>query len=83
MLLLFSIRVAERPPVWLRCVHSVYRACLSRTFISFFVCPSFVFGFEGGMRDLIVLNTDQCLSIYFPKYWFSNVIANAWSRARP
>ena len=30
----------------------------------FFVCPTFPFGFEGGMWDLIVLIPDNCLSIY-------------------
>ena len=29
------------------------------------VCPSFPFGIEGGMWDLIVLIPDHCLSIYF------------------
>ena len=28
------------------------------------VCSSFPFGFEGGMRDLIELVPDHCLSIY-------------------
>ena len=31
-----------------------------------FVCPSFPFGIEGGMWDVIVLIRDHCLSIYFP-----------------
>ena len=40
--------------------------CVSfREHISIFVCPSFPFGFEGGMWDLIVLTPDRCLSIYF------------------
>ena len=29
------------------------------------VCPSFHFGFDGGMWDLIVLIPDYCLSVYF------------------
>ena len=29
------------------------------------VCASFPFDFEGGMRDLIVLIPDHCLSTYF------------------
>ena len=33
MLPLFSIRVAERSPVWERAVHAVSCACLSLTFI--------------------------------------------------
>ena len=28
------------------------------------VCPSFPFGIEGGMWDVIVLFPDHCLSIY-------------------
>ena len=31
----------------------------------FCVCPSFPFGFKGGMWDMIVLVPDHCLSIYF------------------
>ena len=31
----------------------------------FSVCPSFHFGIEGGMWDVIVLIPDHCLSIYF------------------
>ena len=38
MLLLFSVRVAEWPPLRERAVHSVYCACLSWTFFSFSVC---------------------------------------------
>ena len=30
------------------------------------MCPSFPFGIEGGMWDVIVLIPDHCLSIYFP-----------------
>ena len=29
------------------------------------MCPSFPFGIEGGIWDLIVLIPDHCLSIYF------------------
>ena len=29
------------------------------------MCPSFPFGIEGGMWDVIVLIPDHCLSIYF------------------
>ena len=65
MLLLFSIKVAERPPVWERAVHSVYCACLSRTFINFCVRSSVPFGFEGGMLGLIIIIPDHCFSIYF------------------
>ena len=31
----------------------------------FCVCPSFLFGFEGGAWDLIVLMPDYCFSVYF------------------
>ena len=37
-------------------------------FINWCMCPSFRFGFEGGIWDLIVLIPDHCLSVYFPKY---------------
>ena len=33
--------------------------------LSICVCPSFPFGFDGGMGDLIVLIPDHCLYIYF------------------
>ena len=65
MLLLFSVRVAEWPPDWIRAVHTVYCACLSWAFVKFHVCPSFPFGIEGGMWDVIVLIPDHCLSVYF------------------
>ena len=38
MLLLFSSRVAEKPPDRGRDVHLVYCVCLSRTFINLCVC---------------------------------------------
>ena len=31
----------------------------------FYVCPSFPFGIEGGMWDVIVLIPDHCFSLYF------------------
>ena len=34
-------------------------------FVKFCVCPSFPFGIEGGMWDVIVLILDHCLSVYF------------------
>ena len=52
MLLPFLFRVAERPPVWERAVHS--GNCLSWAFVKFCVCPSFPFGIEGGMWDVIL-----------------------------
>ena len=45
--------------------HSVICACLSWALVKFCVCPSFPFGIEGGMRDVIVLIPDHCLSINF------------------
>ena len=33
--------------------------------VKFCVCPSFPFGIEGGMLDVIVLVPDHCLSVYF------------------
>ena len=65
MLLTFSIRVPEWPPVCKRAVHSVNCTCLSWALVKFCVCPSFPFGIEGGMWDVIVLIPDHCLSIYF------------------
>ena len=50
---------------WGRSVHSVSCACLSSVFVEFCVCPSFLFGIEGRMWDVIVLISDHCLSIYF------------------
>ena len=67
MLLPFSIRVAERPPVWERAVHSVNCTCLSWALVKFCVCPSFPFGIEGGIWNVMVLIPDHCLSIYFPE----------------
>ena len=42
--------------------------CLSWASVKFCVCPSFPFGTEGGMWDVIVLIPDYCLSIYFTYY---------------
>ena len=36
--------------------------------VKFCVCPSFPFGTEGGMWDVIILIPDHCLSIYFTHY---------------
>ena len=65
MLLPFSVRVAERPPVSERAVHSVDCTGLSWALVKFCVCPSFPFGIEGGIWDVIVFIPDHCLSIYF------------------
>ena len=35
-------------------------------FVKFCVCPSFPFGIENRMWDMIVLIPDHCLSICFP-----------------
>ena len=66
MLLLFSIRVAEWP---LACEELFIRftvrvLCQCNTFISICVCP-LPFSFEGGMRVVILLIPDHCLSFYF------------------
>ena len=60
MILQFSERVAELPPVWVCAVHGVFRERLS-----IYMCSSFRFGFEGDMSDLIVLIHDRCLSFFF------------------
>ena len=65
MLLPFSIRVTECPPVWERAVHSVLLVRVFRGPLSNFVCTSFPFGIGGEMWDVIVLITDHCLSFYF------------------
>ena len=36
----------------------------------FCVCPSFPFGIEVGMWDMIVLISNHCLSIYFVALFF-------------
>ena len=43
--------------------HSVSLLCVS--FVSVCVWPSFSFGFEGGMWDVIILVSDHCLSFHF------------------
>ena len=51
MLLLFSVRVAERPPV---CEKALHCACF-REHLSICMSASFPLCFEGGMVDLTVL----------------------------
>ena len=64
MLLPFSIRVTEWPPVWIK--YSVYQAYyIFHERLSVCVCASFSFGFEGKMWDLIVLVPDHCLCFHF------------------
>ena len=46
--------------LFIRFIVCVFRVCLSM-----FVCASFPFGFEGGEWNLIVLDSDHCLSFYF------------------
>ena len=60
MVLLFSVRVAESPPVWERAAYCV-TVRIFRERLSIFVCDSSLFGFEGGIWGLIVLVTDHCL----------------------
>ena len=64
MLLQFSVTVAEWPTVWKRAALSVYSACLSRTFVNFYVHASFPFDFEGGIWYSIVLLPEHCFYIY-------------------
>ena len=64
MLLPFSVRVAESPPVWKVAVPSINCTCLSWALVKFCVYP-FPFGIEGGMWDVIVLIPDLCISIFF------------------
>ena len=47
--------------------YSVNCTCLSLALVKFCVCPSFHFGIEGGLWDVIVLIPDHYLSVYFPK----------------
>ena len=53
MLLLFSIKVVEWPPVWERAVHSVNCAGLSWELVKFCACPSLPFGIEDEMWDVL------------------------------
>ena len=62
MSLLFSIRVAA---YHLFGKELFIRLTVHVLLINFYVCPSFPFGFEGGMSDLIVLILDHCLSDTF------------------
>ena len=61
------------PPVWERAVHSVNCTCLSWELVKFCLCPSFPFGIEGGMWDVIVLIPDHNLSIYFDEEYRSHM----------
>ena len=47
------------------CSFGLLCVCLSCTFIKYCVCPSFPSGFEGGMRNVIVLIPDHYVSMYF------------------
>ena len=71
MLLLFSIRVAERPPVWERAVNSVYHRCLSETFVSFcvcvllsFLCPSLEVVEEAYCFCVVRPSVCECVCLY-------------------
>ena len=46
-------------------VHLVNCTCRSWEVVKFCVCPSFPYGIEGGIWDVIVLIPDHCLSVYF------------------
>ena len=65
MLLLFSCRVADCPPVWEKSCSFGLLCASFVNILSICVCASFSFGFEGGMWDLIVFIFYHCLSIYF------------------
>ena len=66
MLLLFSaVIVNDRLFGKELCIRLTMRVVLER--LSIVVCPSFPFGFEGGVLDLIVLIPDHRLSLYFAK----------------
>ena len=67
MSLMFSVRLANDylfgKKLFIRFVVRVFRECLPIC-----VCTSFLFGFEGGILDLIVLIIDHCLSFKFGRY---------------
>ena len=50
--------------LFIRFAVRVFREC----FFSVCRCSSFLFDFEGGMSDLIILIPDHCLSIYFDDF---------------
>ena len=58
---------------WERAVHSVHCTCLSCALVKFCVCPSFPFGIEGGMWDVIVLFPDHSPSFYFVMTEFTSI----------
>ena len=58
-------------------MHSVNCTCLSWALVKFCVCPSFPFGIEGGMWDVIALIPDHCLSIHFEG--LNCRLVNTWS----
>ena len=65
MLLLFSVRIAEWPPVWERELFIRFTVRVFRERLAVCMCASFPFVFEGEIWDLTVLVIDYCLSIYF------------------
>ena len=74
MLLMFSIRVGELPPVrkelFIRFTVRMFRERLS-----VYVCASFLFGFDGRMWDLFVFVPDS----YFSSILYDNL---AFSRLK-
>ena len=64
MLLLQSIRIAKRPLIWERAVHSVKFVRVYRKRSSSFVCVSFSFDFEGGIWGFYGGFLDHCLPFY-------------------
>ena len=71
MLPLYSIRVAELPPVWERAVHSFLPRVSLANVLCQFVCVrvSFPLSFYGRIWDLIVLVPDHCLSFTLLESW--------------
>ena len=65
MLLLFSVRVAQCPPVWKKAVHS-FTLCAFRECLSNCGGVSFSFDFESWVWDLNSFVHGHCLSFYFP-----------------
>ena len=68
------VGVAERPPVWRKsCLFGIL--CVSFVNVYLFLCMSFfLFCFEGGTWDLLVLIPDHCLSNYFFDMYFTSIL---------
>ena len=70
---MFSIRVARNDHLFGKKLFTRLTMCLFRERLPFrararvcvSVCDSFPFSFEGGILDLVVLNPDNCIFIFF------------------